>query len=308
MDYKVKSCRGVAPDLNASKSQNMPQKDRYRRTADVGRKKWIHDNLTPRFNCKNFAMKLHTRLLTEQSDSAATPVVLIHGLFGSLDNLAVLARGLKADRPLVQMDLRNHGLSPRAEEMTYAAMAQDLLETLDDAGIDRFTVIGHSMGGKAAMVLTALAPDRIEKMVVIDMAPVAYPTRHHDAIFTALKAVTEAGLASRSEAAALMREHINEEGVIQFLLKSFHQGEWRFNVPVLWQCYDQIIGWETLPAWQGPVLFIRGEASPYLDDAYRETLLAQFPNARAHVIAGAGHWVHAEKPDAVLRAIHRFLA
>lgn len=235
-------------------------------------------------------------------------MVLLHGLFGSLDNLAVLARGLKDDHPLVQLDLRNHGLSGRETEITYQAMAEDVLETLDAEGIDRFIVIGHSMGGKVAMMLTSLAPERVEKLVVIDMAPVAYPTRHHDAIFTALKAVTAAGITTRNEAAALMRETIDEEGVIQFLLKSFHQGEWRFNVPALWESYDRIIGWRPLPAWPHPALFIRGELSPYLADAHREALLMQFPAARAHIVTGAGHWVHAEKPDAVLRAIRRFIA
>ena len=234
-------------------------------------------------------------------------MVLIHGLFGSLDNLAVIARGLKDDHPLIQLDLRNHGLSGRDPEMTYQAMAEDVLETLDAEGIGQFIVIGHSMGGKVAMMLTSLAPERVKKMVVIDMAPVAYPDRHHDAIFAALKAVTAANLTTRNEAAALMRQTI-EEGVVQFLLKSFYQGEWRFNVPVLWENYDRIIGWHPLSAWPQPALFIRGELSPYLADDYREALLMQFPGARAHIVAGAGHWVHAEKPDAVLRAIRRFIA
>jgi len=116
-------------------------------------------------------MNLNTRLQTEQSVADATPVLLIHGLFGSLDNLGVLARGLKADRPLIQVDVRNHGLSPRSEEMSYRAMAQDMLETLDRHDIDKVTVIGHSMGGKIAMTMTALAPERIEQLVLIDIAP-----------------------------------------------------------------------------------------------------------------------------------------
>ena len=253
-------------------------------------------------------MKLNARLLSEQSVSSGSPVVLIHGLFGSLDNLAVLARGLKDDRQIVQVDVRNHGLSPHVAEMDYTAMAQDVLETLDNLGVGQCVVVGHSMGGKIAMALTSLAADRVEQLVVIDMAPVAYPTRHHDEIFAALKAVTESGVKMRSEAATIMRQTIDEEGVIQFLLKSFHEGEWRFNVPVLWQYYDHLIGWQAVPSWQRPTLFIRGELSPYLADEYRDALLAQFPQARAHVIAGAGHWVHAEKPDAVLRAIRRFFA
>ncbi|MDU4095359.1 MAG: esterase, partial [Pantoea sp.] len=123
-----------------------------------------------------------------------------------------------------------------------------------------------------------------------------------------VNAVTAAQVQQRSEAASVMRAMLAEEGVIQFLLKSFHDGAWRFNVPALWDNYTIISGWEEVPAWHGPALFIRGELSPYLDDIHRNALLAQFPAARAHVIAGAGHWVHAEKPDAVLRAVRRFLA
>jgi len=270
------------------------------------RKYKIHDTLSPRSNSKNFAMKLNARLQSEQSATNDLPLVLIHGLFGSLDNLGGLARELKSYRRVIQLDVRNHGLSPRASEMDYRMMAQDVLETLDELAVDRFNVIGHSMGGKIAMTLTALAPDRVAGLVVIDIAPVAYPTRHHDAIFTALKAVSDAGITSRSEAAALMRQTLTEEGVIQFLLKSFHDGAWRFNVPVLWQCYDRIIGWQPQAPWPHPALFIRGELSHYLADEYRDALLAQFPQARAHIVAAAGHWVHAEKPDAVLRAIRRF--
>ncbi|MDU7867475.1 MAG: esterase, partial [Pantoea sp.] len=117
-----------------------------------------------------------------------------------------------------------------------------------------------------------------------------------------------AGVTSRSEAAQVMRGLLDEEGVIQFLLKSFQQGEWRFNVPVLWDNYTTISGWQPVPAWSHPALFIRGGDSSYLDNQYREALITQFPAAHAHVISGAGHWVHAEKPDAVLRSVRRFFA
>lgn len=253
-------------------------------------------------------MKLNSRAQTAQSPNNNSPIVLVHGLFGSLDNLGVLARDLLADHDILQVDMRNHGLSPRAAEMTYPLMAQDLLDTLDANDIEKATLIGHSMGGKAVMALTALAPERIDQLVVLDVAPVDYDVRRHDEIFAAINAVTAAGVATRQQAAAIMREHINEEGVIQFLLKSFVDGEWRFNVPVLWDQYRHIVGWEPVPAWQHPTLFIRGGNSPYVTDAYRDAILAQFPQARAHVIAGAGHWVHAEKTDAVLRAIRRYLS
>ncbi len=252
-------------------------------------------------------MKLNTRTQSAQHLTGSSPIVLVHGLFGSLDNLGVLARDLVRDYSILQVDMRNHGLSPRAPEMDYSVMAQDLLDTLDAHDIEKATFVGHSMGGKAVMALTALAADRIDGLVAIDIAPVRYAERRHDEIFAAINAVTDAGCATRQQAATVMRQHLNEEGVIQFLLKSFADGEWRFNVPVLWQHYSQITGWQPLPAWDRPALFIPGGNSPYVNEACREPLLAQFPQARAHVIAGAGHWVHAEKPEAVLRAIRRYL-
>ncbi|AVF35424.1 esterase [Rahnella sikkimica] len=256
----------------------------------------------------NFAMKLHYRLQEpEVAGRDALPVLLIHGLFGTLDNLGVLARDLKQQHRVLQVDLRNHGQSGRSPEMSYAAMAQDLMETLDDVGFQKFIVIGHSMGGKAAMALTALIPDRIEKLIAIDIAPVDYHVRRHDEIFAAINAVTDAGIRDRASATECMHQHIKEDGVIQFLLKSFQQGEWRFNVPVLLSEYAKIVGWEEVPAWDRPALFIRGGDSPYVQDAYREDIGRQFPQAKAYVVAGAGHWVHAEKPDAVLRAVHRFI-
>ena len=252
-------------------------------------------------------MKLNIRAQSAQNLHNNSPIVLVHGLFGSLDNLGVLARDLVNDHDIIQVDMRNHGLSPRDPVMNYPAMAQDLLDTLDMQHIEKAIFIGHSMGGKAVMALSALAPDRIERLVAIDIAPVDYHVRRHDEIFAAINAVTAAEANTRQQAAAVMREHLNEEGVIQFLLKSYVDGEWRFNVPVLWEQYPHIVGWETIPSWDHPALFIPGGNSPYVTEAYRADLLAQFPQARAHVIAGAGHWVHAEKPEAVLRAIRRYL-
>jgi esterase len=274
----------------------------------AGRQNVHHNNLTRQSEKKNFPMKLNTRAQSAQHPHNNSPVVLVHGLFGSLDNLGVLARELVQEYDVVQVDMRNHGLSPRSDEMNYPAMAQDLLDTLDDHHIDKAIFIGHSMGGKAVMALSALAPERVEKLVAIDIAPVDYHVRRHDEIFAAINAVTDARVTTRQQAASLMREHVKEEGVIQFLLKSFVEGAWRFNVPVLWEQYPHIVGWETIPAWPHPALFVCGGNSPYVTEQYRSALLEQFPQARAHVIAGAGHWVHAEKPEAVMRAINRYLA
>lgn len=253
-------------------------------------------------------MKLNYRLQAARQSEQGLPVVLIHGLFGSLDNLGVLARPLGENHRTLQIDLRNHGLSPHEPTMRYDEMAQDVLALLDTLLIERCIVIGDSMGGKVAMTLCAQAPERIARAVVIDMAPVAYEVRRHDVIFTALARVSDAGVTQRSEAARLMAQDIDDAGTVQFLLKSFYQGHWRFDLESIERNYADIIGWRRQAPWPGPMLFIRGGNSPYLDDRYRDQIRQQFPHAHAYVVAGAGHWVHAEKPEAVLRAVVRFLA
>ncbi|WP_340609148.1 esterase [Xenorhabdus bharatensis] len=251
--------------------------------------------------------QLNYHLHKPENPQSSTPIILIHGLFGDLNNLGILGRDLQQYYPVIQIDVRNHGISPRMENMDYRDMAQDVLALFDELDIAKAIIIGHSMGGKIAMSMTAIAPERIEKIVVIDMAPVAYQARRHDSIFAALNKVTEAGVQTRQAATDIMLEDIKEDGVIPFLLKSFRQGEWRFNLPVLQKEYEKIIGWETIPAWHKPALFIRGGNSDYITEEYRQDIINQFPQATAWVVAGAGHWVHAEKPEAVLRAIYRFL-
>lgn len=236
-----------------------------------------------------------------------SPVVLIHGLFGDLHNLGVLGRDLQQYFDTIQVDVRNHGDSFRDEHMSYHQMAQDIITLIQSLGYDSAILIGHSMGGKIAMAATAIAPDFIEKVVAIDIAPVAYQVRRHDKIFAALDAVTAGQAKTRQEATVIMRNTINEDGVIQFLLKSFKQGEWKFNLPALKANYEDIIGWQTVPTWNKPVLLIPGGNSPYVQAEYKEQIAQQFPQAKAWVVADTGHWVHAEKPDHVLRAIHRFL-
>ncbi|MEQ4925186.1 esterase [Proteus hauseri] len=252
--------------------------------------------------------QLHQPANSLQTEINQLPIVLIHGLFGDLNNLGVLARDLRQDNTVIQIDVRNHGHSPHSESMRYLDMAQDVLTLLDSLNMPKAIVIGHSMGGKIAMAMTALAPDRLDKIVVIDMSPVAYNVRRHDKIFAALDAVSNAGVGSRQDAIDIMRPFIKEEGVIQFLLKSFKKGEWLFNLPALKNAYPQIIGWEDVPAWQHPILFIRGGLSPYILDEYHDDIARQFPKATGFVVANTGHWVHSEKPEAVLKAIRRFLA
>lgn len=249
----------------------------------------------------------HTIHKPEQPISK-TPVVLIHGLFGDLNNLGVLGRDLQNYAETIQIDVRNHGDSFRANQMNYREMAQDVISLLQSLNYDNAILIGHSMGGKIAMAATEVAPNFIEKIVAIDMAPVAYQLRRHDTIFDALDAVLRGGAKSRQEATTIMRSYLKEDGVIQFLLKSFQQGQWKFNLPAIKENYELMIGWETVPKWDKPVLLIPGGNSPYVQTEHREQIAAQFPTAKAWVVADTGHWVHAEKPAHVLRAIHRFLS
>lgn len=235
-------------------------------------------------------------------------ILLIHGLFGSLDNLGALAKDFLTDYQVLQIDLRNHGFSPHTNSMAYCEMTQDIKQLIEELQLDSLIVIGHSMGGKVAMALTADIPDLIEKLIVIDIAPVAYQERRHDDIFAALNAVTHANVKERSKAAEIMRQYIQQESVILFLLKSFKSGKWLFNVEALYQQYDVISGWQPVPVWSKPTLFIKGQQSPYITRNYWQEIAAQFPTAKAHVITGAGHWVHGEKPDATIRTIRRFLS
>ncbi|UDG79621.1 alpha/beta fold hydrolase [Candidatus Steffania adelgidicola] len=253
-------------------------------------------------------MKLHYRLKTAHPLGHGLPVLFIHGLFGSLDNLGALVRPLCKNHCTLQIDLRNHGLSPHALTMRYDEMAQDVLALLDTLLIERCIVIGHSMGGKVAMKLCTMAPIRIAQAVVIDMAPVVYQLQPHNIIFAALLGVREAGITQRCTAARLMEDYIDDSSTVQFLLKSFCQGSWRFNLEAIQRNYADIIGWKIQAPWLGRVLFIFGGNSMYLNNLYREVLYQQFPQACIYIVADAGHCVHVEKPEEVLHLITGFLA
>lgn len=236
-------------------------------------------------------------------------IVFIHGLFGSLSNLGMLARGFQDQYQILQIDVRNHGKSPHHDTMQYSIMAEDIIETIDSLPeIDQFIVVGHSMGGKIAMSLSNLAAHRILKMIVLDMAPYAYHKRHHDDVFQALFAVKKELNLSRQQATEIMRQHLKDEMIVQFLMKSFHQGTWLFNLDSLYQNYSQILSWDTIQS-HVDTLFIRGSISPYVEGLEKEkAIFEQFPNSKIKIIEDAGHWLHAQKTSEVLNEIKFFLA
>ena len=235
-------------------------------------------------------------------------IVLIHGLFGSLGNLGMIARVLQLEYSVLHLDIRNHGKSAHDKEMNYTVMAQDVIETLDHLNIEQFSVIGHSMGGKIAMKLTELAPKRLQNLIVLDMCPFAYQENHHDSIFKALFAVEQANVASRKEAYEIMQNFLKEEMVIQFLLKGFNKGRWLFNVQFIFDHYADIIGWQALKLWSKRTLFIRGGQSPYISkDEHIKAIDQQFDHVELETIENAGHWLHAEQPEQVNIIIKNYL-
>ena len=253
-------------------------------------------------------MRLNAEITKSNANQRQPALVPIHGLFGSLSNLGMLARAFQETHDVIQIDLRNHGLSPHSDQMSYQLMAQDVVETLDDMNVQQFHIIGHSMGGKVAMHLANLVPHRVVKLIVLDMAPVAYQKSHHDQIFKALEEVQKAQVVSRKEATELMQKYINEIGVIQFLLKSFRNGQWLFNLDALKQQYFQILSWERLNPQSNETLFLKGELSDYINlERDNDLIRFQYPQAKFVMIDGTGHWLHAEKPSEVIKNIKDFL-
>lgn len=238
-----------------------------------------------------------------------TALVFIHGLFGDMNNLGVIARAFSDNYPILRVDLRNHGQSFHSEEMNYELMAQDLHALVCQLGLKKLILIGHSMGGKTAMKFTALFPEFVEKLIVIDIAPRAYGNQGHQDVFKGLFAVKAARPQTRQAAKPILESEIADPAVVQFMLKSFEPQAadcFRFNVTALYRNYAHLMNWQNVQV-ATPTLFIKGGDSAYIQPQYSNEILAQFPNATSFTINGAGHWVHAEKPEFVIRAIERFL-
>ncbi|WP_262691049.1 alpha/beta fold hydrolase [Kordiimonas aestuarii] len=239
------------------------------------------------------------------------PLLMLHGLFGSADNLGGITRKLETDFRVISPDLRNHGRSPHVDGMSYPEMAADVIEMLDRLDIASCHIFGHSMGGKAAMQLTLHAPERVKRLVVGDIAPVAYGN-HHSAILKGLRAVAESDAVSRADAEAILADYEDEPDVLSFLLTNWRRGadgknRWRIELDAIEKGYADIVGNIEGNAVETSVLFLRGGLSDYIKPEYRDNILARFPHAMVRTVEGTGHWLHAEKPDLVARLIKRFL-
>lgn len=250
-------------------------------------------------------------LLNYRQKGTGQTILLIHGLFGNMDNLGLLERELASDYQVISVDLRNHGKSFHSEEHNYQVMAEDIIALIRHLQLANVTLIGHSMGGKVAMKVTTMIPETISQQVIMDIAPVVYKERKHDSVFAGLNAVLEKAPTSRSEAMCILAEHIHMDGVRQFLGKSLYRLNdvftWRFNVSSLEKNYLSILDWKAEAVCEVPTLFLKGENSDYLGSQHQSAVNTQFSHAKAHVISHTGHWLHAEKPLQVTRSIKRFL-
>jgi len=243
---------------------------------------------------------------------AGDPVVLLHGLFGAAQNWGTIQKRLAARHRVIALDLRNHGASPHAAAMEYPVMAADVAETLIALGAAPASLVGHSMGGKVAMALALSGPELVSRLVVADIAPVAYPPalRGYAAAMQALP--LRPGL-TRREADAALSNAVPEPGIRAFLLQNLRfetdPPAWRFGLEEIAAAMPVIEGFpDSVAQYRGPTLFLGGERSGYIRPEYHARIRALFPAARFATVPNAGHWVHAENPQGFLDLIEPFLS
>ncbi|MFM8735434.1 MAG: alpha/beta fold hydrolase [Pirellulales bacterium] len=242
------------------------------------------------------------------------PLVILHGLFGSKRNWAGVAARLAADRGVLVADLRNHGESPWDEQHDYPAMAADVAGLIDREVGGPAAVLGHSMGGKVAMTLALMRPDLVERLVVVDIAPVRSSGTLID-VLRAMRAVPLKNFSRRTEVEAALVEAIPDAAVRGFLMLNLVNGSeglaWTVNLDALERHFDTILGFPEIPAGQtfdGPTLFVVGGRSEYVRPEHRAEIRRLFPGAGIEVLEGAGHWVHADAPGPFVETVRRFLA
>ncbi|WP_298565309.1 alpha/beta fold hydrolase [uncultured Aliiroseovarius sp.] len=241
-------------------------------------------------------------------DDRHPPILIAHGLFGSGRNWGVIAKRLADTRRVVTVDMRNHGASPWTTSHNYADMADDLAQVVASTGGEA-DVIGHSMGGKASMVLALNHPSMVRRLLVADIAPVAY-THDQQRMIAAMRSIDLSLVNTRGDADRQLASVLDEASVRAFLLQSLDVKErrWRLNLDVLERDMDQIVGFpDVTGGFDGPTLFLSGALSDYVKTEHRPLIKAHFPNAKLAKIPKAGHWLHAEKPREFEAAVRNLL-
>jgi esterase len=257
---------------------------------------------------------LHPKQLNYQQVGQGKHIVLIHGLFGSLENLNMVAKSLSQDYCVTSVDVRNHGNSFHQQGMNYQELAQDVINLLDDLSIEHCHILGHSMGGKIAMKIALSFPERLNKLIVADIAPVKYPA-HHLTIIEGLQAIDLTQVHKRKDADVQLARYVADNGVRPFLLRNLtlnKQGIFQFkcNLDYIALGYEQImqsLSEQTSQQFTGDTLFIKGANSDYILPEHQRAITLLFPKAKAKIIQGAGHWLHAEKTVAFNKTVASFL-
>lgn len=252
-------------------------------------------------------MRLHFRKFGK-----GAPLIVLHGLLGSLDNWQPLARRFAEHFQVFAVDLRNHGQSPHHEDVSYDAMAADLGEFMRTHDLPRVHLLGHSMGGKVAMQFSLGHPDRVNKLVVVDISPREYPPRHKRTL-AALLALDLQQLHRREELDAELAKSVDNVEVRRFLLKNAGRDarggfRWKSNIRGLWENYERLaVAVRGEEPCDRPALFIRGGKSEFVPTEDIALIRRLFPRAEICTLAGAGHWVHADEPEAVMALVLEFL-
>ncbi|MGI8523423.1 MAG: alpha/beta fold hydrolase [Nocardioides sp.] len=256
-------------------------------------------------------MTLHTTALGEHG----SPIVFCHGLFGQGRNWTQIGKELGADHRVLLVDLPHHGRSPWTDDFDYLAMADEVagLLTADDP----VTLVGHSMGGKAAMILALRHPALVARLVVVDTSPVAYQhLREFSRYVEAMRGLDLTALRTRADADAAMSEAVPDATIRGFLLQNLRRDgdswRWQMNLSVLGDRLAELGDWPEdrlagSAPYDGPVLWIGGADSDYVRDEYAPAMQRWFPHHRRVTIKGAGHWVHSEQPATFLEVLRRFV-
>lgn len=252
-------------------------------------------------------MKLHFRKYGD-----GKPLIILHGVFGSSDNWQTLGKDFSEHFATYLVDQRNHGKSPHSDTFDYDVMADDIRELMEDEGLDRAFIMGHSMGGKTAMKFASAHPEKVERLIVVDISPRYYPP-HHQVIIQGFRSVDLAHLESRKQADEQMARVIHSFMIRQFLLKNLSRNgdgfNWKINLDSIEANLENIgKGLDKNENFAGATLFIGGSQSDYITVDDHADIRSHFSNVTIEMVQGAGHWVHAEKPKELYSLVYEFLS
>ena len=251
----------------------------------------------------------------EANAAEREPLLVLHGLFGNQGNWGLHSKALAERYRVIGIDLRNHGESPHAPELDYQAMAEDVRALIEARGLGACTVLGHSMGGKVAMQLALSYPALVKRLIIVDIAPIAYESMGagHHRVIEGMMTLDLTTALKRTDAEAHLAQHIEDEATLKFIMTNLTRAEggglrWKLNVAAIKDQYDRLREKpQGKEPFDKPVLFVKGSESGYIGSEHEPEILELFPQASVKIVMEAGHWVHADKPQAFQKIVFDFL-